>query len=67
MAIRLREVDGVQIALCAAKTFAEPGDIYLDDDAHYSLSQKFWRDYKELDIVDEEDIALAAKIEVEDN
>jgi len=67
MAIRLRTVNGVQVALCAAKTFAEPGDIYLDDGWHYTLSQKYWRDYDEIDIVDEEDVALAASIEVEDN
>jgi len=67
MAIRLREVDGVQVALCAAKTFAEPGDVYIHDGWHYALAQKFWRDYEEVDIVDEEDIALAARLEVEDN
>lgn len=67
MAIRLRAVNGMQVALCAAKTFAEPGDIYLDDGWHYAISQKYWRDYDEIAIVDEDDVALAASIEVEDN
>lgn len=67
MAIRLRTVNGVQVALCAAKTFAEPDDIYIDDGWHYTLAQKFWRDHDEVGIVDEEDIALAASLEVEDN
>jgi len=67
MAIRLRTVNGVKVALCAAKTFPEPGDIYLDDGWHYTLSQKYWRDYDEIDIIDAEDVALAASIEVEDN
>lgn len=67
MAIRLRMVNGVRVALCAAKTFAEPDDVYLHDGWHYALAQKCWRDYEEVDIVDEEDIALAAKLEVEDN
>lgn len=67
MAIRLRTVNGVKVALCAAKTLAEPGDIYLDDGWHYTLSKKYWRDYDEIQIVDEEDVALVASIEVEDN
>ena len=67
MAIRLRTVNGVKVALCAAKTLAVPGDIYLDDDWHYTISQKYWRDYDEIDIVDKEDVVLAASIEVEDN
>ena len=67
MAIRLRTVNGVRVALCAAKTLAEPDDIYLDDGWHYTISQKYWRDYDEIAIVDEDDVALAASIEVEDN
>ena len=67
MAIRLRIVDGARVALCAAKTFTEPGDIYINDGWHYALSQKFWRDYDEVEIVDADDIALAARLEVEDN
>ena len=67
MAIRLRTVNGVKVALCAAKTFEEFDDVYLDDAWHYALAQKTWRDYDEIAIVDEEDIALAASIEVEDN
>lgn len=52
MAIRLRRVDGQLLALCAARTKPEPDDRYLDDEEHYALAQKFWRDYPELHIVD---------------
>jgi len=64
VAIRLRIVDGVAVALCAAKSHPKPGDIYLDDDLHYALSQKYWRDYDEIQIVDEEDIERAAREEI---
>ncbi len=75
MAMRLRIVrvvsdtgiDHVHVALCAAKTLPEEGDIYLDDGWHYAISQKYWRDYDEIDIVDEEDIRIVEGIEVEDN
>ena len=45
MAIRVRTVDGVRIALCAAETDPMPGDVYLDDSDHYALSAKFARDW----------------------
>ena len=67
MAMRLRTVNGVHVALCAAKSRPVQGDVYIDDAFHYAISQKYWRDYDEIDIVDEEDIRLAKRIEVEDN
>ncbi len=45
MAIRLRTVNGVRIALCAVETDAEPSDTYLDDGDHYALAAKFSRDW----------------------
>ena len=66
MSMRLRIVDGTRVALCAAKTLAEEGDIYLDDGWHYAISQKYWRDYDAIDIVDEDDIRLAKRIEAND-
>jgi hypothetical protein len=60
MAIRIRKVGGELVALCAAKSQALEGDIYLDDGEHYALSRKYWRDYPEIAIVDAEDIARAA-------
>lgn len=54
MAIRLRFVGGKLLALCAARTQPEPGDHFLDDGEHYALSQKFWRDYPQVGIVDVE-------------
>lgn len=46
MAIRLREVGGIRIALCAAETDEAPGDVYLDDAVHYALAAKFARDWQ---------------------
>ena len=45
MAIRIREIEGHTVALCAAKTKAKEGDIYLDDGAHHALSTKFGVDW----------------------
>ena len=44
MAMRLRTVDGMLVALCAAACPAEPGDFYLDDDQQYALMVKFQRE-----------------------
>ena len=52
MAIRIREVEGVTVALCAAKTRARKSDIYLDDNAHHALYTKFAVDW-ESETVDE--------------
>jgi hypothetical protein len=45
MAIRLRQVDGVWVALCAAKSVPQADDVYLDDRQHTALSAKFARDF----------------------
>ena len=45
MAIRIREIEGHIVALCAAKTEAKEGDIYLGDGAHHALSTKFSVDW----------------------
>ena len=45
MAIRLRVLEGEMVALCAAKTDACAGDIYLGDREHYALACKFARDH----------------------
>ncbi len=44
MAIRIRKFEHETIALCAAKTEAEAGDIYLDDRSHHALMTKFMVD-----------------------
>lgn len=68
MAIRLREVDGILIALCALETDEMPGDLYLDDGQHYALSAKFWRDYQGQTIcfTSEEDDRLAETQKIRD-
>jgi hypothetical protein len=45
MAIRIRVVDGVTVALCAVESDKMEGDIYLDDGAHHALSSKFGLDF----------------------
>ena len=46
MAIRIRRVmGGHTIALCAAETKPEAGDLYLDDAVHHALSTKFGLDW----------------------
>ncbi len=51
MAIRVRWGPGrgqpERVALCAAETKAEPGDIYLDDGVHYALYLKFDADRRQ--------------------
>ena len=41
MSIRLRTINGVRVALCAAECVAAPGDTYLDDADHHALFAKF--------------------------
>lgn len=48
MAIRLRRTEKGLVALCAARSVPKDGDIYLDDEIHQSLSNKFARDYNEM-------------------
>lgn len=45
MAIRIREVDGTTIAICAAMSEEKEGDIYIGDAEQYALSMKFHEDY----------------------
>jgi hypothetical protein len=45
MSIRIRTVDGVRVALCAARSMPKPGDVYLDDADHYALADKFAEDF----------------------
>lgn len=45
MSIRLRMIEGRLVALCGARSTESPGDVYLDDDAHYALMQKFAADF----------------------
>ena len=44
MAIRIRKIDDYTVALCAAKTKAKKGDIYLNDTVHHALMTKFTLD-----------------------
>ncbi len=46
MSIRIRTSGGITIALCAAETDAEAGDLYLDDNQHQALAAKFADDWQ---------------------
>lgn len=54
MAIRIRKIGVVTVALCAAKTKSKPEDIYLDDNAHHALSTKFGVDWKSEGILEKD-------------
>ena len=51
MAIRIRWHEGYPVALCAARTEAEPDDLYLDDAIHEALADKFAFDWHSNGIV----------------
>jgi hypothetical protein len=51
MAIRLRTVQGVMVALCAAETDEQVGDVYLDDSHHHALSTKFGLDWQAMGFI----------------
>lgn len=53
MAIRIRIVDGVTVALCAVESDEQKGDIYLDDGAHHALSTKFGLDFHSMGFMDD--------------
>jgi len=54
MAIRIRKVDRHVVALCAAETEAEFGDLYLDDNVHQALSEKFYADHVKMGFIKKE-------------
>ena len=51
MAIRIRKVKGNIIALCAAKTGPQKGDLYLNDIIHHALSEKFYNDFNDMGFI----------------
>lgn len=46
MAIRVRTIDGVVVALCAAEFPAQEGDLYIDDAQDHAIRQKLWTDWR---------------------
>lgn len=46
MSMRLREIGGRWVAVCAAKTTQRPGDIYLDDNQDHAVRAKLSHDYR---------------------
>lgn len=45
MSIRLRRVGETLVALCAARSVEREGDVYLDDEQHHALAEKFSEDF----------------------
>jgi hypothetical protein len=60
VSIRIRVVDGVTVALCAARSIAKAGDVYLDDAQHLALAIKFAGDFVSSGQMPEESQAHAA-------
>jgi len=54
MAVRLREIDGKLVALCAAEYEAEPDDFYIDDAQDHALRQKYLEDYHNEGLIPDE-------------
>ena len=48
MALRIRIIDDVVVAMCAAKSEAKAGDIYLDDAQYLALMNKFANDFNKM-------------------
>ena len=48
MAIRIRTINNEVVAICAAKSTPQKGDIYLDDNIHHALTQKFENDFNKM-------------------
>lgn len=65
MAIRIRRVNGITIALCAVESDPKEGDLYLDDAVHSALVTKFSEDYK-LGISEEKRVELMQQEKVRD-
>jgi hypothetical protein len=51
MAIRVRKVGGVTVALCAVESDPQPDDLYLDDSIHSALSTKFGLDWESMGFI----------------
>ena len=52
MAIRIRfNKEGKYVALCAAESNPQEGDIYLDDGMHSALSKKFTKDFESMGFI----------------
>jgi len=45
MAMRLRYINDVLVALCATETKAEPNDVYIDDVQDHAIRIKVERDF----------------------
>jgi len=53
MAIRIREINGKWVALCAAEAEVQRGDIYLHDAIDHALRVKFIEDYRKEGLIEQ--------------
>ena len=65
MAIRIREINGITVALCAVESDERPGDIYLDDAAHHALTTKFGLDWQSMGFIENPPIDFRVAKEME--
>ena len=63
MAIRIRDVNGKTIALCAAKTEHQEGDFYLDDNIHHALSIKLHDDFVSEGLIQGKNLSIQSYLE----
>lgn len=63
MAVRIRKVEGVYVALCAATEKGRPGDIYLDDNIDRALRHKYIADFVTEGLITTSQVFVGDKIE----
>lgn len=69
MAIRLRKINDIWVALCAVESDPKEGDVYMDDGQHYALACKFarehtvdWQDGHANDLMDSQKVRNAEDV-----
>jgi len=61
MSIRIRRINGELVALCAAKSKSRKDDIYLGDEEHHALYEKFYSDFKSEGLIVESKAGIYAR------
>lgn len=53
MAVRIRTMNGIRVAMCAALTHPLVGDVYLDDEDDHALRDKYKLDYESEGLIED--------------
>ena len=56
MAIRIRTIRNKVVAICAARSTKQKGDIYLDDNIHHALTEKFEKDFEKMGFLNDKEV-----------